>query len=153
MMAITYQKESIKNFIGEFSELLEPHMAEINMSQKLGFEFNPDYKRYVKLDEAGVFVAVTCRDDGKLIGYCVFSIFPHIRYQACKFAKEDLYYIKPEYRGRGLGKTLFIVTEEALKDAGVNQVVFSTKTYQDYSPVFESLGYQFFEKNFTKRIA
>lgn len=128
-------------------------MTEINMSQKLGFEFNPDYKRYIKLDEAGMFVIITCRDEGKLIGYCIFSMFPHIRYQSCKFAIEDLYYIKPEYRGKGLGKKLFIVTEEALKEKGVNQVVFSTKTYQDYSKVFESLGYQFFEKNFTKRIS
>lgn len=152
MMAITYQRENLKDFIGEFSELLEPHMNEINVSQRLGFSFKPDYAKYIKMQEAGVFVVVTCRDDKKLIGYTVFGISPHIRYEKCKIAKEDLYYIKPEYRGRGLGKTLFVVTEEVLKDVGVNQVIFTTKVYSDNSHIFEKLGYQFYEKAFTKRI-
>ena len=150
---VTYQEEQLKNFIVEFSQLLKPHMAEINVTERLGFEFKPDYFRYVKLQEAGVILVVTCRDDGKLIGYCVFSVTQHIRYQSCKIATEDLYYIVPEYRGKGLGKQLFIETENILKDKGVNQVVFSTKTYSDNSHIFEKLGYKLFEKHFTKRIS
>lgn len=152
MMSITYQKEHLKDFIGEFSELLEPHMTEINVSQRLGFTFKPDYARYIKMQEAGVFVVVTCRDDKKLIGYTVFGVMPNIRYSDCKIAKEDLYYILPEYRGKGLGKKLFVVTEEVLKEKGVNQIIFTTKVYKDYSHIFEKLGYEFYEKAFTKRI-
>jgi GNAT superfamily N-acetyltransferase len=151
-MSITYQKEHLKDFIGEFSELLEPHMTEINVSQRLGFTFKPDYARYIKMQEAGVFVVVTCRDEKKLIGYTVFGVMPNIRYSDCKIAKEDLYYILPEYRGKGLGKKLFLVTEEALKEKGVNQIIFTTKVYKDYSQIFEKLGYEFYEKAFTKRI-
>jgi len=51
---ITFQKESLNDFIEEFAGLLKPHMAEINVSQRLGFVFKPDYGRYIKLQEAGV---------------------------------------------------------------------------------------------------
>lgn len=149
---ITYQKEALKDFILEFAELLKPHMDEINVSQRLGFVFKPDYGRYIKMQEAGVFTVVTCRDEGKLVGYSVFGVMPHIRYADCKIAKEDLYYIKPEYRNKGLGKQLFIETEKVLKDQGVNQIIFTTKTYSDNSHIFEKLGYEFYEKAFTKRI-
>jgi len=152
MMSITYQKENLKDFIGEFSALLKPHMDEINVSQRLGFEFKPDYARYIKMQEAGIFVVVTCRSDEKLIGYTVFGVMPNIRYTDCKIAKEDLYYILPEYRNKGLGKRLFVVTEQALKDQGVNQIIFTTKVYSDNSHIFEKLGYEFYEKAFTKRI-
>ena len=150
---ITFQKESLNDFIEEFAGLLKPHMAEINVSQRLGFVFKPDYGRYIKLQEAGVYTVVTCRDDGKLVGYSVFSVFPHIRYMDCKFAKEDLYYIVPEYRGNGLGTKLFIETEKVLKEQGVDQIVFTTKIYSDHSSIFEKLGYELFEKSFTKRIS
>ncbi len=149
---ITFQKESLNDFITEFAALLKPHMDEINVSQRLGFVFKPDYGRYIKMQEAGIFVVVTCRDDGKLIGYSVFGMMPHIRYPDCKIAKEDLYYIIPEYRGNGIGTQLFIETEKVLKEQGVNQIIFTTKTYSDNSHLFEKLGYEFYEKAFTKRI-
>ncbi len=149
---ITYQEESFKDFIVEFGLLLKPHMTEINVSQRLGFEFKPNYDKYVKLQEIGILVVVTCRDNGKLIGYSVFGITEHIRYPSCKLAKEDLYYIIPEYRGKGLGKRLFVETEKVLKKHGANQIIFTTKVYSDNSHIFKGLGYEFFEKSFTKRI-
>ena len=149
---IVYKEEQLKDFILEFAELLKPHMSEISVTEKLGFEFKPDYIKYVKLQELGVLVVITCRDDEKLIGYSVFGISQHIRYTDCKLAKEDLYYIAPEYRGKGLGKRLFIETEEVLKKHGVNQIILTTKVYSDNSHILGKLGYDFFEKVFTKRI-
>ena len=151
-MTITYQEEQLKDFIPEFDVLLEPHMTEINITQRFGFKFKPDYQQYIKMQEFGVLVVLTCRNDKELVGYTVFNIFPSIRFPDCKMAKEDLYYIKPEFRGKGLGKQLFIETEKLLKKKGVDQIVFTTKTYQDYSPIFESLGYEFYEKHFIKKL-
>jgi len=147
-----YQEEQLKDFVSEFDELLNPHMTEINITKRYGFEFKPDYLRYIKMQEAGVLTVLTCRNDKELIGYTFFNIFNGIRFPDCKIAREDLYYIKPEFRGQGLGKKLFIETEKLLKEKGANQVIFTTKTYQDYSHIFESLGYEFYEKQFSKKL-
>ena len=153
MMAnFTYQEEKLKDFVPDFDALLKPHMAEINMTQKFGFELKPNYQQYIKMQEYDALVVLTCRSDKELIGYTVFNIYPSIRYPDCKMAREDLYYIKPEFRGKGLGKQLFIEIEKLLKAKGANQIVFTTKTYQDYSPIFEDLGYQFYEKHFIKKL-
>lgn len=151
-MAITYQEEQLKDILPEFDTLLRDHMEEISVTGKLGFEFKPDYPRYIKLQELGIFVVMTCRRDKELIGYIVFSMGAHIRYLDCKLAKEDLYYIKPDSRFGRNGYKLFTESEKLLKQRGVNQIVISTKTYQDYSRIFESLNYEFFEKHFTKKI-
>jgi GNAT superfamily N-acetyltransferase len=149
---ITFQEEQLKDFIPEFDALLRPHMSEINMTQRYGFEFKPNYLQYIKMQEFGATIVLTCRNDDELIGYAVFNIYPSIRYPDCKMAREDLYYIKPEFRGNGLGKRLFIEIEKFLKEKDVDQVVFTTKTYQDYSHIFESIGYEFYEKHFIKKL-
>jgi GNAT superfamily N-acetyltransferase len=151
-MVITYQEEQLKDFILEFDALLIPHMIEISMPKRYGFELKPNYLQYIKMQEFGTTIVLTCRSDKELVGYAVFNIFYSIRYPDCKMAKEDLYYIKPEFRGKGLGKQLFIETEKVLKEKGANQIIFTTKTYKDYSHIFESLGYEFYEKQFSKKV-
>ena len=86
-MTITYQEEQLKDFIPEFDVLLEPHMTEINITQRFGFKFKPDYQQYIKMQEFGVLVVLTCRNDKELVGYTVFNIFPSIRFPDCKMAK------------------------------------------------------------------
>jgi GNAT superfamily N-acetyltransferase len=58
--------------------------------------------------------------------------------------------MKPEYRGRGWGKAMFEHAENTLKRGGVKRIMMSCKSYQDYTPLIESLGYVHFEKHFTK---
>jgi GNAT superfamily N-acetyltransferase len=151
-MVITYQEEQLKDFIPEFDALLRPHMSEINMTERYGFEFKPEYKKYIKQQESGFLHVLTCRNDAELIGYMVFSVFPSIRYPDCMMSREELCYIKPEFRNKGLGKRLFVETEKLLKEKGANQVVFTTKTYKDHSYILEGLGYKFYEKHFIKKL-
>ena len=69
---ITYQEEQLKDFIPEFDALLRPHMSEINMTERYGFEFKPEYKKYIKQQESGFLYVLTCRNDAELIGYINF---------------------------------------------------------------------------------
>jgi GNAT superfamily N-acetyltransferase len=68
-------------------------------------------------------------------------------------AKEDWYYVQPEYRGKGIGAGLFNYAEAALRNKGVRRVMVSCKVDHDHSSMIESLGYQNHEKNFTKVLA
>jgi GNAT superfamily N-acetyltransferase len=65
-------------------------------------------------------------------------------------AFEDWYYLKPEYRRRGWGKQMFKFAEWMLESSKVKRIMISCKTYQDYTPLLEGLGYINYEKNFTK---
>jgi len=151
-MTITYQEEKLIEFLPEFKTLLEPHMAEINVLYRDGEEFNPDYNRYFKMQEAGVYMMMTCRKDGELIGYIGFFVAPNLRFKNCLVAIEDLYYLKPENRHGRTGYKLFTESEKLLKKRNVNRVLLSCKTFQDHSRLFDYLGYEFYEKLFTKSL-
>jgi len=151
-MAITYQEEKLIEFLPEFKVLLEPHMAEISLPYRDGEELDPDYNRYFKMQELGLHFLMTCRKDGELIGYIGFFVHPNIRYSKCLMAFEDLYYLKPEYRRRHIGYKLFTESERLLKKRDVKRIILSCKTFQDHSKIFEKLGYEFYEKHFTKSL-
>lgn len=151
-MGITYQEEKLNEFLPEFKVLLEAHMAEINVLYRDGEKLDPDYNRYFKMQEAGVYILMTCRKDGELIGYIGFFIYPNIRFKNCTMAQEDLYYLKPENRQGRTGYKLFTESEKLLKKRNVKRVILSCKTFQDHSRLFDKLGYEFYEKHFTKTL-
>jgi len=147
-----YQEEKLIEFLPEFDELLQAHMAEINVLYRDGEELKPDYIRYFRMQELNLYFLMTCRKEGKLIGYAGFFIHPNIRFPDCLMAYEDLYYIKPENRQGRTGYKLFTEAERLLKQRDVNRINLSCKTFQDHGRLFEHLGYEFYEKHFTKRI-
>jgi hypothetical protein len=151
-MGITYQEEKLSQFLPEFKALLEPHMAEINVLYRDGEELDPDFNRYFKMQEADAYVLMTCRKDGELIGYIGFVVVPNLRFKNCTMAYEDLYYLKPENRQGRTGYKLFTESEQLLKKRNVNRIVLSCKTFQDHSRLFDHLGYEFYEKHFTKSL-
>lgn len=136
----------------DFMTLLPEHMAEMNYFQKNGAEFKPDYQRYIKGQNAGHFVLVTAKDEGVLIGYIVFFVDTHTRFQTTLYAKEDLYYVRPTYRRQGIAKKLFEEAEILLKEYNVDFMLATTKTYLDRSGLLEGAGFECYEKVFGKKI-
>jgi hypothetical protein len=151
-MGITYQEEKLSEFLPEFKALLEPHMAEINVLYRDGEELNPDFNRYFKMQELGFYFLMTCRKDGELIGYIGFFVHYNIRFSNCLMAFEDLYYLKPENRHGRTGYKLFTESERLLKQRDVKRIILSCKTFQDHGRLFNHLGYEFYEKHFTKSL-
>ena len=151
-MGITYQEEKLSQFLPEFKALLGPHMAEINVLYRDGEELNPDFNRYFKMQELSLYFLMTCRKDQELIGYIGFFVHPNIRFPNCLMAYEDLYYIKPENRHGRVGYKLFTESERLLKQRNVTRIDIGCKTFQDHTRLFEHLGYEFYEKHFTKTI-
>ena len=95
---------------------------------------------------------VTCRADGKLIGYIVFIVSPHLHYKSCKTAIEDIYFVKKEYRKGRVGIRLFQYAEKVLKEREVKRIVMHTKVHLDNSKLFEYLGYKWTDKVFSKML-
>jgi len=93
---------------------------------------------------------ITCRVDGELIGYIIFTISRHMHYRSCVTAFEDLYFVRKDYRKGRVGIKLFQYAEKVLRQFGINRIVMHTKVHLDNSKLFEYLGYKWTDKVFTK---
>ena len=149
---IAYREDKFETVLMDFMTLLPEHMAEMNYFQRNGAQFDPDYGAYCQGQNQGRFVLVTAKDAGVLVGYIVFSVQNHIRFQSTRYAQEDLYYVVPDYRRQGIAKKLFEVAEDILKKQNVDYIFATTKTYLDRSGLLEQSGYECFEKKFAKKL-
>ena len=141
-----FKLENIGDVVEELKPLTVDHHAEVNFFDDTALDI--DWDRYSKSWKMYCFV--TCRIGGELVGWIGFWVHPHIRHKNYLMAFEDWYYLKPEYRRRGWGKQMFEFAESTLTVGGVKRITVSCKTYQDYTPLLEKLGYINYEKNFTK---
>jgi len=149
---ITYKEDSFEEILLDFNLLLKDHMAEMNYFQLNGAKFDPDYRKYIRGQDAGHFLLVTAKDSGVLVGYIVFYVDSPVRFQSTIYAKEDLYYVRPEYRRQGIAKRLFEEAEILLKEYNVDFMLATTKTYLDRSGLLEGAGFECYERVFGKKI-
>lgn len=148
MTTLVYEDVNGLDFIDEFEQLFPEHYEELCVTKE--FPYSPDYAAYRRMAEAGLLRTITCRADGKLIGYIIFYIQPHLHYSTCLTAFEDIYFVTKEYRKGRIGIRLFQYAEKVLKERGVQRIVMHTKLHLDNSKLFEYLGYKWTDKVFTK---
>jgi len=128
-----------ESFINEIKPLLEEHWEEIAM-YKDKIEFSPDYDKYISLQNMGMLHVVVVRDDGKLVGYFVSFIQPHIHYKKHLFAVSDILYIHPDYRGSTVAYRMFKYAKQELREVGVSVLMIHMKTAHPFGRLCEALG-------------
>lgn len=139
---IVFASERIIDVVEEIQPLLWDHYQEVAL-HKERIKLDPDWPKYFALEEQGSCIVFTMRDRGRLVGYAVFFVSPHIHYQACRAASNDIIYFDPEYR-KGLNALRFIrFCEGCLRDyAMVTKVTWHIKPLHDWSPVLARMGYE-----------
>ena len=150
MTTIVYEDVDGFDFVDDFERLFPLHYEELCVTKE--FPYEPDYETYRRLAQAGILRCITCRADGELIGYIIFSVHGHLHYKSCLTAFEDIYFVKKEYRKGRIGIRLFQYAEKVLKDRGVQRIIVSTKVHLDNSRLFEYLGYKHTDKTFSKML-
>lgn len=148
---VTYQVESIENVWEEAQELLVSHYEEIAW-RKDKIELNPDFDKYMLLNEGGYIHCVTMRDDGRLVGYCVTIADANLHYKTTMFAKNDIIYIEPEYREKKYGLGLMQYMEAEMRKHGVAVIAMHMKIYAPFKGLLEALGYEPVEIEYLKYI-
>lgn len=148
-MAFDISVSTITECKDELEALAKQHHAEVNVFYDVPLDI--DWRKYEVASKS--YRLIVCRVDSKLVGWAGFFLADHIRHIGYRIAKEDWYYVMPEFRGMGIGKALFKYAENVLRDADVRRVMISCKVDHDHTGLIESLGYTHYEKNFTKVIA
>lgn len=144
---ITVRKEPYAECISEMKEMYPDHYEELSRTKQK--PLNPIYQTYSKLADAGIIHVIAVRDDGKLIGYLMFMLSPDMHYGGLA-AIEDIYYLKPEYRGRMIGSRMFSEFESEARRFGAWKMMVSTKVHKDNSSLLERHGMVEHEKIYVK---
>lgn len=147
---ITYQESNWQELWDEGQELFLKHWRELALDQE-EIPMDLDYERYSNLGKMGMLYILTVRDNGILVGYIIMFLMPHFHYKSSgTMALADMYYLLPRFRKGPIGLRLFTELEGRLKLMGISRAHIGCKVHQDHQTMFETLGWKFTDKTFSK---
>ena len=146
--AVKFSSERVAAVWPEIYPLFEKHWNEIAHFKDIPLD--PDVELYNSLDDLGIMRVFTARDDGKLIGYSVYFVGPHIHFRKSIHATQDVFFINKE--NRGFGMRFLRWCDDELRRDGVQVVINAVSQSNDYSPVLRRMGYKESEKMFCRRL-
>jgi N-acetylglutamate synthase-like GNAT family acetyltransferase len=146
----TFQVESVEAWEREATDLIHAHWQELGMD--LDLEIAPDFEKMKVLEDNGLFKVITVREDGRMVGYLLAIISPHLHYRTSpKMLIVDAYFVSKESRS-GTGVKLIRYMEHLAKDKGCIKVYLSCKLHLDHSKLFVAMGYTPSDVAFIKRL-
>jgi GNAT superfamily N-acetyltransferase len=137
-------REKVLPCLPQLRRLHEAHYRETEGYATLPFD--PDYERYVKLDEAGSFALFTVREreTARMVGDLMFHVYRSLHSREAVIAREDAFYLAPDAR-KGLLATRFLrYAAAALKQLGATAMGMSTKAPSggpDLDPLLRRVGF------------
>lgn len=150
MSDVTIQVDDFENF-DDAAYLFEPHWLETELDQE-DVPVSVWKEAYEDMWKNGVLHIVSVRAGGKVVGYHVSSVQPHIHHRETIMGFTLAFYLDPSYRFSGTGIKLLKFVEKTLAERGVKKFYLTTKKKPDLSRLFEILGYRPDEVTFSKII-
>lgn len=151
-MSITFQTETLAEFLPDAGPLLERHWQEVGTCPN-SHALLINVPIYEAVESIGGLHIITARTlHGTLIGYAIYFVqdYPHV--QGLRMAQSDAVYLLPEWRKGFTGLRLLQEAEYALKSNGVgfiNQVCTHKK---DFSCILKRMGYTIAEYTYRKEL-
>jgi hypothetical protein len=115
---LTAQIESIRACWDELQPLFKIHHAELGLFQDR-MPLSPQRETYFERERNGTLFLATMRWNGKIAAYQVTIVAPGFHYGFTLTATQDLVYVHPEMRDKGLVFPLFRLVRRELKRRGV----------------------------------
>ena len=116
---ITAQIESIAVCWEELQPLFKRHHAELALYQDR-MPLSPQMQAYFERERNGTLFLATIRWDGKIVGYQITQVSPGFHYSTTLTGTQDIIWILPEVRDRGLAFPLFRLVKKELIRRGVS---------------------------------
>ncbi len=146
---ITFSVEPLTERLEELKPCFPRHWEELALN-KDKVPLDPQYDIYLSRDALGEVMFIAGRSAGNLVAYFVGFVAPGLHYRTCLTLTEDIFWVAPEYRGRGAGVQLFKAVEAEARRRGVQRMFVGSKLHKDASWLFQKLGYTEVERYFTK---
>jgi GNAT superfamily N-acetyltransferase len=144
----TFQQERFtESLVAEFHPVLLENHGETGV---YALAFNPDYKRYIALDEMGALIVFTIRKAGALVGTAAFFLDTQIQQKDIVSATQSVNYIDKGHRGIGIRFMKFC--DEFLKGMGVDSVWRQATVKHDVGKLYERMGYIPIETSYLRRL-
>ncbi len=110
--------------------------------------FNPDWARYLALDDRGDLRCFSARLEGEIVAFAIFFIDTEIQQMELKAATQSVNYVLKEHRGIGLGFMRFC--DDILIKQGVNSIWRQSTAKLDISKIYGRMGYSFAEQSYVR---
>ena len=146
----------------ELAPLFLVHHNELTDAEyKSRLPLDVDWDAYARIDRAGNLLLVTARENGRIIGYTVSMLHPHLHYRTALMCHVDTYWLHPDHRepdGDSLetiastGAQLLVETEDRAAARGAVKMINHTRFWADNQKLFDLLGFKAVERLSTKWI-
>ncbi len=141
---LTIGIEKFSDIHEEIRPLHAEHYAETE-TLYLDTPFDPDYARYVTLEESGGFVCITARWGLEIVGYIQYYVFRDLHTQGAYNAREDAMFITAKARGHKLAPRMIDYAENVMAGLGCDFIGMTSKGPvggPEIGPFLESKGYR-----------
>lgn len=144
-MKIEYAQERFADAIDEARPLLVRHWTEVARNKE-AVPLDPNYDRYIKMEEMGLIRVYTARHMGAMVGYACYFVLPHLHYQQDLWAVSDILWLAPECRKGFAGIGLLRFVEQSLREEKVSVMHTTGKVeHPALLAILERLGHKHIE--------
>lgn len=139
------------HLIDELTPILEAHRQELQSYPDM--ILNPAWEIYKLMQDLGKTMFLVARDDGVIVGYCMYIISANMHYRDFVYAIEDVFYVVKDHRGSKIAIKLIRTSEDLLSQRGVDVITHHAKFTNNFKPFLEKLGYTANETMMMKRLS
>lgn len=135
-----FNVEKFADCFEDMKTLFEKHWEEVALN-KNKIKLNPDYDKYLAMEELGMISLITVRNNNEIVGYSIDILSPHLHYKDHIFALNDVIFLSPEYRAGRTALKLLLHVQEHLKSLGTSVHVLHMKTAHKFTGLAKMAGY------------
>jgi len=143
---ITFQHEPIEHIIPEMEDLTEIHYQEI-ATHKHVKRLDPDWDRFIAMEEEGISRVFTARADNELVGYFITFTCPHIHFKSCIMSHNDAVFMHPDYRGAAAYRFFCAAIQDLKDNTDSDMLAVHMKLHAPFRKLLTKLGFEQTEEN------
>jgi GNAT superfamily N-acetyltransferase len=145
---VRYAKEIFPQPKSAFSDLFRQHGMQVR-----GKPFELDFKRYHAIEFEGRLVWIVVRSTvlGRPLGYACSFWYRDLHFDE-RVAADDLWFVQPEFRCRGIGRVLKTMCHAELKKHGVSRIYETVRAAYNHPMLMQDLGFERWGTRWQKKL-